>query len=99
MADDFVLRQAAFLPYGGAYAKEAFPALAATMSRYIRMADAKLVRVLADGDYVFVVLAVPDARTGDECLQGIQILLRDGKFVENTIFYHNAGSMAVPNPV
>ena len=98
MADDLVIRQAGFLPYAGAYSKEAFPALAATMSRYIDMSNARLIRVLADGDYVFVVLTVPDARTGHECIQGIQILLRDGKFVENTVFYHDAGSMAAPNP-
>lgn len=98
MADDLVIRQAGFLPYGGSYSKETFPALAATMSRYIDMRNARLVRVLADGDYVFVLLTVPDARTGHACIQGIQILLRDGKFAENTIFYHDAGSMAVPNP-
>jgi ketosteroid isomerase-like protein len=98
MADDLVIRQAGFLPYGGTYSKETFPALAATMSRYIEMKNARLIRVLADGDYVFVVLTVPDARTGHECVQGIQILLRDGEFAENTIFYHDAGSMAAPNP-
>ena len=98
MADDLVLRQAGFLPYAGSYSRETFPALAATMSRYIDMKSARVIRVLADGDYVFVVLTVRDARTGDECTQGIQILLRDGKFAENTIFYHDAGSMAVPNP-
>ena len=98
MADDIVLRQAGFLPYGGSYSKESFPGLAATMARYIDMRNARLIRVLADGDYVFVLLTVPDARTGQQCVQGIQILLRDGKFAENTIFYHDAGSMAVPNP-
>jgi ketosteroid isomerase-like protein len=98
MADDLVIRQAAFLPYAGTYVKETFPALAAAMSRYIELKDARLVRVLADGDYVFVVLTVPDARTGHECIQGVQILLQDGKFAENTIFYHDAGSMAMPNP-
>jgi ketosteroid isomerase-like protein len=98
MADDLVIRQAGFLPYGGTYSKKTFPALAAEMSKYIEMRNARLVRILADGDYVFAVVAVPDARTGQECIQGIQILLRDGKFAENTIFYHDAGSMAAPNP-
>jgi len=98
MADDLVIRQAEFLPYGGSYSKETFPVLAARMSRYIDIRNARLIRVLADGEYVFVLLTVPDVRTGHPCIQGIQILLRDGKFAENTIFYHDAGSMAVPNP-
>ena len=98
MADDIVIHQASYLPYGGTFTKDQFPDLAVTMSRYIRMRDARLVRVLADGDYVFVVLTVPDARTGYPCVQGIQIRLQDGKFVENTIFFHDAGSMAAPAP-
>jgi ketosteroid isomerase-like protein len=97
MADDIALHQPSFLPYGGTYDKDTFPALAGEMSHYIEMRKARLIRILADGDYVFVVLTVPDARTGHDCIQGIQILLRDGKFVENTIFYHDAGSMAVSN--
>jgi hypothetical protein len=98
MADGIVIRQAPYLPYGGTYTKDRFPELAVQMSRYIRMQDARIVRILADGDYVFVVISVPDARTGEDCLQGVQILLRDGKFAENTIFFHNAGSMVTPNP-
>lgn len=98
MADNIVIRQASYLPYGGSYTKDRFPELAAQMSKYIRMREARIVRILADGDYVFVVLSVPDARTGEDCLQGVQILLREGKFAENTIFFHSAGSMAKPNP-
>jgi ketosteroid isomerase-like protein len=98
MADDIVIHQASFLPYAGSYTKDRFPDLAATMSQYIQMSKARLVRLVADGEYVFVVLTVPDARTGHDCIQGIQIRLRDGRFAENFIFYHDAGSMAVAAP-
>jgi ketosteroid isomerase-like protein len=98
MADDIVIHQAAFLPYGGTYTKDRFPELAASMSRYIRMSEAKLVSMVAEGDHVFVVLSVPDARTGHLCTQAIQIRLRDGRFAENHIFFHDAGSMSVAAP-
>jgi len=98
MADDIVIHQASFLPYAGTYTKARFPELAELMSRYIRMSEARLVRLVAEGDYVFVVLSVPDARTGHACTQGIQIRLRDGRFVENHIFFHDVGSMATATP-
>jgi ketosteroid isomerase-like protein len=96
MADDLVIHQPAYLPYGGSYRKSQFPQLAATMSRYIVMRSARVVNLIAEGEYVFVVLAVPDARTGHECTQGVQIRLRDGQLVENHVFFHDAGSMARP---
>jgi ketosteroid isomerase-like protein len=98
MADDMVLRQAKFLPYGGTYTKDQFPELAGRMSQYVDMKNASVTNVVAEGEYVFVVLSVPDLRTGHLCIQGIQIRLRDGQLVENTIFFHDAGSMAVPAP-
>jgi ketosteroid isomerase-like protein len=98
MADDIVIHQPAYLPYGGSYGKSQFPQLAATMSRYIEMRRARVVNLVAEGDYVFVVLSVPDARTGQECTQGVQIRLRDGRLAENHVFFHDAGSMAQPVP-
>jgi ketosteroid isomerase-like protein len=98
MAPDIVIRQPPFLPYGGTYiGRDAFPALAAKMTQYIDMKNARLVHLVAGPDVSFAVQQVTDIRTGRDCLMCVQMTIRHGQLVETQVFYHEVQSLLEAN--
>lgn len=93
MDDDIVIRQPEFLEWGGAYVgKSGFPELAAKMSKYIDMSSTKIERIVADGDVVFSIHRTKEADSDREALLAVQMTIRDGKLIENRVYYHQASS-------
>lgn len=99
VADDLVLREPAFLPYGDVYhGKDGMIAAVEKISKYLDVTRVETRYLVADGNRVFGVVSVPDARSGENVLLAEESIVRDGKVAEMTIFFHEARSLAQPVP-
>ena len=99
VADDLVLREPAFLPYGDIYhGKAGMVAAVEKITKYLDVSRVETRYLVADGDRVFGVVSVPDSRSGEYVLLAEESLVRDGKVAEMTIFFHEARSLAAPVP-
>lgn len=94
LAEDIVVHEPPFLPYGGRYAgREAFLGMFGEIGNYLDLSAIALEYLVADGQRVIGVLRIPDRATGEPTLLAEQSTLRDGKVVEMRIFYFDPGSM------
>jgi ketosteroid isomerase-like protein len=94
LADDLVVHEPGYLPYGGVYrGVEAFAAMIPKVMERLDLAAMTVDRLIAEGDRVFGVIRMPDRRTGDDILLAEESLIRDGKVVEITVYYNDAQSM------
>jgi hypothetical protein len=99
VADDLVLREPAFLPYGDVYhGKDGMAGAVGKISKYLDITKVEIRYLVADGNRVFGVVAVPDARTGENVLLAEESVIQNGKVSEMTIFFHEARSLADPVP-
>jgi ketosteroid isomerase-like protein len=94
MADDVVIHEPAFLPYGGVYVgKDAFVGMYEKLATLLDVTKIRLEYTVADGDRVIGVLRIPDLNTGQDIVFAEQSTLRDGKVVDFRIFFHDAQSL------
>lgn len=94
MADDIVVIEPPYLPYGGIYrGKAEFQKLFALIGEHGDLSTVKMNYAVAEGDKVFVSLGFVDRKTGKRMDLVEQSIVRDGKIVEMKIFYFDAGSM------
>ncbi len=94
MADDVVIHEPAFLPYGGTYVgRDAFVGMYAKLAKVLDVSRIRLDYLVADGDRVIGVLRIPDLTTGEDIVFAEQSTLRDGKVVDFQIFFHDAQSL------
>jgi hypothetical protein len=94
LADDVVIREPAFLPYGGEYrGKELFGELVGKIAKTYDMTQIRADYLVADGERVIGVLRMPDLVTGEDVLVAEESVIRDGKVVQMTVFVHDAQSL------
>ena len=94
LADDVVIREPEFLPYGGEYrGKELFGELVGKIAKTYDMTQIKADYIVADGERVIGVLRMPDLATGEDVLVAEESIIRDGKVVQMTVFVHDAQSL------
>ncbi|HEY4410407.1 MAG TPA: nuclear transport factor 2 family protein, partial [Acidimicrobiia bacterium] len=94
LADDVVIREPAFLPYGGEYrGKELFGELVGKIAKTYDMTQIRADYLVADGERVIGLLRMPDLATGEDVLVAEESVIRDGKVVQMTVFVHDAQSL------
>ena len=94
LADDVVIREPEFLPYGGVYrGKEHFGDVVGKIAKTYDMTRIRADYIVADGERVIGVLRMPDLATGEDVLVAEESVIRDGKVVQMTVFVHDAQSL------
>ncbi|MER6171983.1 nuclear transport factor 2 family protein [Streptosporangium sp. NPDC001681] len=94
LSDDVAVIEPAFLPFGKAYhGKDEFLALAQILPNYLDVSKITVHYTIADGDRVAACVGITDVATGELTQFIEQFTIKDGKIVENRIFYHNVGTL------
>jgi hypothetical protein len=94
VAEDVVVIEPDFLPYGGTYRGLAeFAALMPSIGQCLDLTSVRVNYTIADGDRVAACLGIKDVNTGEYTDFIEQSTLRDGKIVEMKLFYHDGQSM------
>ena len=94
LADDVVIREPEFLPYGGVYrGKEHFGDVVGKIAKTYDMTRIRADYIVADGERVIGVLRMPDLATGEDVLMAEESIIRGGKVVQMTVFVHDAQSL------
>jgi ketosteroid isomerase-like protein len=94
LAQDIVVHEPAFLPYGGRYVgQEAFLTMFSQINEHLDLSAITLDYLVADNERVIGVLRIPDRATGQDTVLAEQSTLRDGKIVDMRIFYFDPQSM------
>ena len=94
LSDDFTLDEPLFLPFGKVYhGKAEFAALAPVLQKYLDVAAIQVYYTIADGDRVAACVGIPDRETGKLTRLIEQFTFKDGKIIENRIFYNDAGTL------
>lgn len=73
--------------------KEPFGDLLGKIAKTYDMTKIKADYVVADGERVIGILRMPDLATGEDVLLAEVSVIRDGKAVQMTIFFHDAQSL------
>ena len=93
--DDLVVRQPAYLPWGGTYRTPAGAIeVAGKIMEHLDMSQLKVDRVVADGADAIGFLRFPDRTTGDDVMVAEHLTVRDGRIAEACLYYHD--TQAVP---
>ena len=94
LADDFVLYEPPFLPYGGTYrGKQAMLEGFGKIGEYLDVSGLEVDHLVADGEHVIGILRAPDRATGELVLIAEESTLRDGRIVEMRVFFHEGRSL------
>jgi ketosteroid isomerase-like protein len=94
LADDVVVDEPVYLPYGKVYrGKEEFAGLLGMIGQYLDLTNVKVNYLIADGDRVAACLGIPDVTTGEMTHFIEQSTLRDGQIVEMKLFYYDPQTM------
>lgn len=90
LADDLVVHEPPFLPYGGdhqgvdAFANGVIPAV----MQHLDVSRLVVDRMVAENDRVIGIIRMPAHATGGDILLAEESLIRDGKVVEIWVYYH-----------
>jgi ketosteroid isomerase-like protein len=94
LSDDVTVIEPRFLPFGKAYhGKNEFFGLAQVLPNYLDLSSITVHYTIADGDRVAACVGIPDVTTGELTHFIEQFTVKDGKIVENRLFYHDAGTL------
>jgi ketosteroid isomerase-like protein len=94
LAQDVVVREPAFLPYGADYhGHQEFLSLFTKIGKVLDITKIQIDYLVADDDKVIGIIRIPDITTGQTILLAEESILRDGKIVEMRIFFHDAQSL------
>ncbi|MGW0832686.1 nuclear transport factor 2 family protein [Streptomyces prunicolor] len=101
LSDDVQIIEPLFLPFGKTYhGKDGFFDLAQILPNYLDLSAITVHYTIADGDRVAACVGIPDVATGELTRFIEQFTVKDGKIVENRLFYHDAaGLVAKPEAV
>ncbi|WP_369374564.1 nuclear transport factor 2 family protein [Promicromonospora sp. Populi] len=93
--DEFACIEPSFMPFGGTWSgKDGFLELAGHLPNYLDSSEITVHYTLADGERVAAVVGIKDVATG-ELLHFLEhFTVKDGKIVENRVFYNDAGTLA-----
>lgn len=93
-ADDIVVVEPAFLPYGGRYeGMQAFLRCLGAAFSYMDVSTIKLETLVADGDQVVSFIRVQTAADRSEVQMAEWIEIVDGKVARIRILFHQLGSL------
>ena len=94
LSDDVTIIEPRFMPFGKAYhGKDEFLGLAQVLPNYLDIASITVHYTIADGDRVAACVGITDVATGELTQFIEQFTIKDGKIVENRVFYHNVGTL------
>jgi ketosteroid isomerase-like protein len=94
LSDDVAVIEPVFMPFGKAYhGKDEFFGLAQVLPNYLDVSSITVYYTIADGDRVAACVGIKDVATGELTQFIEQFTIKDGKIVENRVFYHNAGTL------
>ncbi|WP_369374566.1 nuclear transport factor 2 family protein [Promicromonospora sp. Populi] len=94
LAEDFILDEPTFLPFGKVYhGLGEFRDLAPVLSNYLAVDEIVVHYTIADGDRVAAIVGIPDRATGKLTHLIELYTFKDGKIVQNQLFYHDAGTL------
>ena len=94
LSDDVAVLEPRFMPFGKAYhGKDEFMGLAQVLPNYLDVSAITVHYTIADGDRVAACVGITDVATGELTEFIEQFTIKDGKIVENRVFYHDAGSL------
>jgi hypothetical protein len=94
MADDLVVEEPGFLPYGGKYhGPQGLAELVGKIGAYLDLSSVRLDYLVADGARVIGIMRVKQVGTGEDVLLAEEYTIRDGKVSRLRIFIHEAGSL------
>ena len=90
MAEDLVVSEPSFLPYGGEYRGiEQFQQLIERAVRHLDVAKIAVDRIVVDGDRAVAVLRIPNLANGEFTVIAEESLVRDGQVAEMRIYFHD----------
>ena len=90
LAPEVVIREPAFLPYGGTYRGiDEFRALFGDVAKYLDMSTLKVDRVVVDWDHAVGLIRLSTTSGAGEVRLAEFSILRDGKVAEMEIFVHD----------
>ena len=93
LADDVTVIEPQFMPFGKVYhGKEGFLELAQYLPNYFNLPSITVHYTIADGDRVAAFVSMADI-TGEPTRFIEQFTVKDGKIIENRMFYNNAGTL------
>ena len=94
LSDDVEVIEPLFMPFGKTYhGKEGFLELAQYLPNYLNIAEITVHYTIADGDRVAACVGIADITTGELTRFIEQFTVKDGKIIENRIFYNDAGTL------
>lgn len=94
LSDDVTIIEPLFMPFGKTYhGKDEFLGLAQVLPNYLDVSSITVYYTIADGDRVAACVGITDVATGELTRFIEQFTLRDGKIVENRVFYNDAGTL------
>lgn len=94
IADDVVVDEPDYLPYGKVYhGKAELGGLIGQIGQFLELATLKVHYTVADGDRVIACLGIVDVTTGKMVHLLEQSTLRDGQIAEIKLFYNDPQSM------
>ena len=95
LADNLLVMEPQFLPYGGKHHGVAgFQALFGMIAAYLDLASIKLDSLVADGEVVVAFLRATAVKDGSEVQIAERSIVRNGKIVEMKIYFHELGALA-----
>lgn len=94
LAEDLIVDEPSFLPYGGrTRSRDEFAKLFATVGRYISLDTLTLSSLVADGEVVVAFLQAETVAGKELVSIAERSVVRNGLVVEMTIFYHEGGDL------
>jgi ketosteroid isomerase-like protein len=94
MADDLVVEEPWFLPYGGTYeTPQGLAELFGKIGAVLDVTQMQIDYLVCDADHVIGIIRIPDRRTGHDVLLAEESTVRDGKVARMRIFFHDTQSL------
>jgi ketosteroid isomerase-like protein len=94
LSDDVTINEPLFMPFGKVYhGKDEFLELAQILPNYLHISSITVHYTIADGDRVAACVGIADVATGELTHFIEQFTIKDGKIIENRVFYNNAGTL------
>jgi hypothetical protein len=94
VSEDLLLREPAFLPFGGTYhGRDGFAAMLAKASSVLDVSSLSLEQITVEGEHAFAVFRVRAQGSDAELVVGEQSVVRDGHIVDLRIFIHDGGPL------
>ena len=94
LSDDVTIIEPLFMPFGKTYhGKDEFLGLAQILPNYLDVSSITVHYTIADGDRVAACVGITDVATGELTRFIEQFTIKDGKIIENRVFYNDAGTL------